>query len=839
MLSLKNQAFAKFEIPELLKSQHNWLVWRLTQKPGQKKPSKIPYYATNGAMRAGVQGSQEDRANLVSFDEALAAAERGGFSGVGMALLPGLDLVALDFDNCVDDGKITVPFITGVATSTYTEYSPSGTGIRAFMRGTLPSKKDTQPKDGGFAVEVFGDSGFVTVTGNVVPECQMFGCDTEVVELTEDVLTLYRDRFGDVPSVGGGADAGGELSENDAFMLNAKLTLGWKLEDARAILFDCDPGCDRQHWVFAGMALHYELGGSDEALSLYNEWSSGGTNYGGFGDVQGRWRSFGRKGDSGNKITGNWLVHWQGESNKRKAYASVEKWKAEIKSARDEYTLREGVVPKIKADSVLGKLELESLAQDLRDALRSVGTKLPLGECRKMLTPIKVKSRFDMPECFQDVVYVTDVDKFYCRKSGEILTVQGFNSKFNRDMPTDEHGNVVASASVLATEKFDVPTVMRVMYAPHMPEFFNDPCNYTEDAATFLNSFRPESVPVEAREIVAGSGGAVAVDRLTFHIEQVVCGGRSDVAHLLISYLAFCVQNPGVKVRWMPIIKGIEGDGKSLLLTLMSNVMGINNVKPISPTEITSAFTGWGEGACFAAFEELRLQGHNRYDVHNTIKPFITNDMVNIHKKGRDGYKAINVTNYIAFTNSKDALPIGDTDRRFMVIFTPFESRAGLESLLASHGGAAHYFSQLNDSFVSHGSELRRWLLDYPLASGFNPNGVAPTTSEKQRMVAMNVTDEAMAIKDAIDEGGVGITENAVVSSVLFDRLTMLEGGLNIDHRKFGIEMKKLGWEKDPGRHRINGNREYVWVRGGVVWSEELRTKLENDFKTVEKTSIF
>jgi hypothetical protein len=829
MLSIKNQAIAKFDIPELLKAQHNWLVWRLTQKPGQKKPSKIPYYATNGVMRSGEQGSQEDRAQLVSFEEALAAAERGGFSGVGMALLPGLDIVALDFDNCVDDtGKITVPFITDVATSTYTEYSPSGTGIRAFMRGTLPSKKDTKPLDGGFAVEVFGDSGFVTVTGNVVPECAMFGCETEVVELTEDVLALYRDRFGEVPSAGGSAGASGALDENDAFMLSVNLTLGWTLQDARGVLFDCDPGCDRDHWVKAGMALHYELGGSDEALRLYDEWSSGGANYVSFADVQGRWRSFKPSKGNGNQITGKWLVHWQGESNRRKAYAQTEKWKAEIKSTRDEYTLRECVVPKIKADPILGKLERESLAQDLRDALRSAGTKLPIGECRKMISPIRVKSDGDIPECFQDVVYVTDMDKFYCKKSGEILTVQGFNSKFNRDMPRDEHGNVVASANVLATEKYQIPTVLRVMYAPHMPEFFSDPCNYTEDAATFLNSFRPESVPVEAQEIVAGSDGAVAVDRLKFHIEQVLCGGRQDVADLLISYLAFCVQNPGVKVRWMPVIKGLEGDGKSLLLTLMANVMGINNVKPISLTEILSAFTGWGEGACFAAFEELRLQGHNRFDVHNTIKPFITNDMVNIHKKGRDGYKAINVTNYIAFTNSKDALPIGDSDRRFMVIFTKFESRVQLDSLLASRGGAAHYFSQLNDSFATHFATFRRWLLDYPMAAGFNPNSTAPITDEKQRMIAMNVSEESIAIKDVIAEGGMGITENAVVSSILRDRVNAFEGDIHMDKRTFSIEMKKLGWEQHAKTERVCGKPDRIWLRGGVTWNKELKAKLEN-----------
>ena len=90
----------------------------------------MPYYASGG-RRAGEQGRQEDRAQLVTFDAARAAAARRGFDGVGFAPMPEFGIVALDFDHCVTHGEIHEG-VQALLTDTYAEYSPSGTGVRAY-----------------------------------------------------------------------------------------------------------------------------------------------------------------------------------------------------------------------------------------------------------------------------------------------------------------------------------------------------------------------------------------------------------------------------------------------------------------------------------------------------------------------------------------------------------------------------------------------------------------------------------------------------------------------------------------------------------------------------------
>ena len=321
-----------------LKAMPNWLAWRLVQKPGAKKPSKIPYYL-NGAPRPGVQATAEDRAQLASYDQvvAMVVGSGGHYTGVGFALLPGDGIVALDYDNCVVGGVVDQR-VAAMVSGTYAEVSPSGTGVRAFMRGHLQSKKDPKgdkPGANGVGLEVFGTNGFVTVTGDVLPECAMFGYDEVLLDVPQQVMVDYHSRWGDSGSVSGGPiDAA--LDGADSIM-GLVSTLNWTPETARSVLSDLDAGTDRDRWLKVGMALHHEFGGSEEGLALYDQWSAGGGSYAGREDVEGRWRSFGKA--SATPITGKWLLSWRNECLARARYDKAAEWKVKITGSLDEFIL--------------------------------------------------------------------------------------------------------------------------------------------------------------------------------------------------------------------------------------------------------------------------------------------------------------------------------------------------------------------------------------------------------------------------------------------------------------------------------------------------------------------
>jgi hypothetical protein len=175
----------RLAVPEELKAQPYWLVWRFeaADKPGDK-PRKVPYYA-DGARRQGQQGSPEDVARLTSFDAALGALESGRWTGLGYAHVPGCGINSLDFDNCVDASGALEPEIDAFIhrAGTYAELSPSGRGVRLIAKGTLPSIKRIHPD--GYNVECFGESGFVTITGRAL-------CGDSIEPLRDDLMQTLR-----------------------------------------------------------------------------------------------------------------------------------------------------------------------------------------------------------------------------------------------------------------------------------------------------------------------------------------------------------------------------------------------------------------------------------------------------------------------------------------------------------------------------------------------------------------------------------------------------------------------------------------------------------------------
>jgi DNA-directed RNA polymerase subunit H (RpoH/RPB5) len=276
---------AAIECPDVLRSLPGWLTWRLEYHDGEPKPRKVPYY-TGGARRHGVQGRPEDRQQLTTFDAARAAAVRRGMDGIGFALMPEWNITALDFDACVTDGGLH-PDVERVVAGTYAEYSPSGVGVRAFVKGTLGNRK---AHGAPFGFETFSSKGFVTVTGNRLELTELTDSANTVAEVTSEVLALCAARFGRAEV----SDAG--TSDTPPLGLTAL-----QLQDALDVL-DASMGHDR--WLRIGMAIHHETAG--DGFDLWDEWSSRGVQYPGREALQARWDSFGR--GTGRPTTAHALV---------------------------------------------------------------------------------------------------------------------------------------------------------------------------------------------------------------------------------------------------------------------------------------------------------------------------------------------------------------------------------------------------------------------------------------------------------------------------------------------------------------------------------------------------
>ncbi len=146
-----------------------WVCWRYDWAKGRW--AKPPFQVD------GRYASPTSPATWNSFGNCRAACEAGrlGFDGVGFVLSRPDRLVAVDLDDCVSPDGIVEPWavralgLLGLGEDDYVELSPSGGGLRTFVRGASPFRDKDGKEDGGKRkglVEVYAFDRYMTVTGH-------------------------------------------------------------------------------------------------------------------------------------------------------------------------------------------------------------------------------------------------------------------------------------------------------------------------------------------------------------------------------------------------------------------------------------------------------------------------------------------------------------------------------------------------------------------------------------------------------------------------------------------------------------------------------------------------
>ena len=136
-------------------------------------------------------------------------------------------------------------------------------------------------------------------------------------------------------------------------------------------------------------------------------------------------------------------------------------------------------------------------------------------------------------------------------------------------------------------------------------------------------------------------------------------------------YISMCLKYPGQKHRWVPLIISPEGVGKGLLLRAISRMMGAQYVNEnVSFADITEKHSTIVVGTLFVALNEVSIDG-GQYTTKRTIsakiKPFLSDDFLNINEKGKPIYKYLNNCNAMIFSNDENCLHIDTSSRRYYV----------------------------------------------------------------------------------------------------------------------------------------------------------------------------
>lgn len=474
----------------------------------------------------------------------------------------------------------------------------------------------------------------------------------------------------------------------------------------------------------------------------------------------------------------------------------------------------------------------EQLVRAVNAKLDYFDSKLPVGKLRALLFPPTVmgaRGVGDAPLWLQQHCYVKDGDFFYNVENGARMTYQGFNAEYSRLMPLRETGGRENPAQ-WAIERWNITTVHHLGYRPDQPAY------YQWDGLDYANLYSPSSVPATATAFTeAGLAGIEAFKGMLWDM----CERRQPVYMALLQWFAHNVQRPGVKIRWSPIIKGAPGDGKSILTEVLRAVMGYRNVGVTgnSALRASGGFNDWAVGSALNVIEEIQLVGKERHQLFNAMLEFITNNVININAKGKPTYKAWNTTNHLALTNHNDALPLPKHDRRWMVVYTPWESL----SAMYAYCGLSQQEWDARAATVDHAyhhcaSELRAWFLSVPL-DGFNSQGSAMMTDEKRQMTASSQDDAEGVAESLIADGIHGVGEKVLSSSCLSQGLKVraaMEGFEVPKSTALNHLLTRLGYSKIPHQVKWKNSTHTIWVKNGFKGDNEV-LRLELD-KTTNPT---
>lgn len=423
---------------------------------------------------------------------------------------------------------------------------------------------------------------------------------------------------------------------------------------------------------------------------------------------------------------------------------------------------------------------------------------------------------------WNDALVLVSGDKPHYRvlDTGEKIGLATVNDALTKYIPPDEKGRKLPAKTYLQ-QCCDIPRVVASLYYPPGGRLFQ------LDGKQFANEFRPSTIPAAKPKSEWTSEDAEAVETIKQHID-LLCGGRPEVAQHLFRWFAHNVQKLGVKIKHVPLIVGRQGDGKTLLSDMMGCVLGSANCKV---TELKSTnFNNWATGAALCTLEEISITGTERDARYNALKAPITNDIIEIQFKGADCVNVMNTTNYLAFSNKVDALPLEQGDRRWFVIFTPWgkDAQAMQDTFQRVVGMVPDdWFAKVANAFRNHASAIRQNFLDADL-SNFNRHAPAPETDEKRTMRQSSIYGLEAAVIAILEAKPKGVTDNVLSLAALRQEVGLYEGQ-ETSGQRIAAQLLNLnqGWKRWESAFKWHGQVVAIYGRGEQMSGEAIRKVLD------------
>jgi hypothetical protein len=279
---------------------------------------------------------------------------------------------------------------------------------------------------------------------------------------------------------------------------------------------------------------------------------------------------------------------------------------------------------------------------------------------------------------------------------------------------------------------------------------------------------------------------------------------------ILLAYFAACVQYPGIKFKWAPVLQGEEGNGKSFLLRFLRHAMGGKYIHTLASHELVNGFNAWLGRSILVFAEDLHIEPGKRRATMEILKQMITGDEQSITYKGIDAESKTICANFIFTTNFKDTIQKSEGSRRYCMLFTEQQCFDDIERT----GLTNEYFNKLGDWVDNgHGLEIvSGYLRDYKIPVALDPSKGAqraPDTSSTNDAITYGRSYPEQLIMEAVQLKELGFRGDFISTravSTLFK-----DNHINRSPQAMCESLKKLGYIPVPS---LGGNV----IRTGMSW---------------------
>jgi hypothetical protein len=182
------------------------------------------------------------------------------------------------------------------------------------------------------------------------------------------------------------------------------------------------------------------------------------------------------------------------------------------------------------------------------------------------------------------------------------------------------------------------------------------------------------------------------------HLKTVVCSNNEHLYLWLLAWMADAIQNPCEKPGTAIILTGKRGTGKSFVGTYFGSLFDPHRSIVSQASHVVGKFNSHLADVAFLQCEEAFWAGDKNGE--GVLKDLITNDYINIERKGIDVVKQRNFLRIMVTSNESWVVPAGNKERRFLVL-----------NVSDTHMQDEAYFNALASEMNNHGKDALLYYL--------------------------------------------------------------------------------------------------------------------------------